>query len=251
MVVATPTNKSVLGLQGLHLYHADISNCSMRVRITLEEKGLTWTSHHLDLRKRENVTEEYFGINSKGLVPTLVHDGVVIVESTDIIDYLDETFPDPPLRPSNTSDRKAVGEWTTLAASIHVKAVKTWTYAVKMGSVLKKSDEELQKYRNLQTNQELLDFHSKVQQGFTQEDIDRAGQILKDRFVRIDAELGQHEWLVGDTFTLADIAWVPLHFTLIGSKFSFDEYSNIGRWVEAIRKRPSFRKGVLQWCEKF
>ena len=55
MVVVIPTNKSVESLEGLHLYHGAISNCSMRVRMTLIEKGLDWTSHHLDLKKKENI----------------------------------------------------------------------------------------------------------------------------------------------------------------------------------------------------
>ena len=51
MGVVTPTNKEVLDFKGLHLYHAGVSNCSMRVRLTLEEKKLPWTSHHVDLFK--------------------------------------------------------------------------------------------------------------------------------------------------------------------------------------------------------
>ena len=79
-MIVNPTNKSVAKLEGLHLFHADMSNCSMRVRMALTEKDLPWTSHHLDLRKKEAVTPEYFGIHPKGLVPTLVHDGVVHIE---------------------------------------------------------------------------------------------------------------------------------------------------------------------------
>ena len=55
-MIVTPTNKSVTALEGLHLFHANISNCSMRVRMVLAEKELPWTSHHLDLRKKETVT---------------------------------------------------------------------------------------------------------------------------------------------------------------------------------------------------
>ena len=93
MGVITPTNKEVVDFKGLHLFHAGVSNCSMRVRLTLEEKKLPWTSHHVDLFKKENLTAEYFGINPKGLVPVLVDDGVVITESDDIIDHLDQKFP--------------------------------------------------------------------------------------------------------------------------------------------------------------
>src|SRR5262249_15603114 len=105
-MIVEPTNKSVTELKGLHLFHADISNCSMRVRMALAEKALPWTSHHLDLRKKETVTPEYFGIHPKGLVPTLVHDGVVHIESNEIIEYLDETFPDPPLQPRADRERQ-------------------------------------------------------------------------------------------------------------------------------------------------
>ena len=62
MTIITPTNKAVETLTGLHLYHGAISNCSMRVRMTLIEKGLAWESHHLDLKKKENISDEYFGI---------------------------------------------------------------------------------------------------------------------------------------------------------------------------------------------
>ncbi len=85
MGIITPKNTEVLDFKGLHLYHAGISNCAMRVRVTLEEKDLPWTSHHLDILNKEHQTPEYFGINPNGVVPTLVDDGVVIIESDDII----------------------------------------------------------------------------------------------------------------------------------------------------------------------
>ena len=67
MGIIKPTNKSVESFKGLHLYHANMSNCAMRVRIALEEKGLNWTSHLLDLMKGENLTDEYFGITLMAL----------------------------------------------------------------------------------------------------------------------------------------------------------------------------------------
>jgi glutathione S-transferase len=88
MPVVTPSNEEVLGYRGLHLFHSGVSNCSMRVRMVLEEKSLDWESHHLNILQKEHITPEYFGINPNGLVPTLVHDGVVIIESDDIIDYI-------------------------------------------------------------------------------------------------------------------------------------------------------------------
>ncbi len=253
MAIVTPTNLSVKQLKGLHLYHADISNCSMRVRIALAEKGLPWTSHHIDLRKKENVTPEYFGIHPKGLVPTLVHDGVVHVESNEIIEYLDGRFPNTPLQPASDPERKEVQEWLHVATDIHIRAVKTLIYTRKMRPQLRKDNAEHAKYRSLQRDPELLAFHSKVasEGGIGKSEVDAAEQTLLRCFEKADAALGRHEWLVGDRFSLADIAWAPLHFTLVGVKFPFERYPRVEAWAEAVRQRPSFRDGVLRWCEKF
>lgn len=252
MGIITPANKSVLTLQGLHLYHADMSNCAMRVRIALEEKQLPWTSHALDLLKGETHTPEYFGINPNGVVPTLVHDGVVIIESDDIIAYIDEKFPEPPLMPTDPEGQAAVRGWLKLATGIHVKAVKTFIYHNKMRSKLAMSDAEMARYKQLQTNSELLEFHQKsASGGFSAQEVAAAQAILDDCFAKVEASLAHHTWIVGDSFSLADIAWVPLHFTLIGANYDSDRFPKVSAWAEALRLRPSFQKGVLQWCPKF
>jgi glutathione S-transferase len=252
-MIVTPTNKSVTELEGLHLFHADISNCSMRVRMVLAEKELPWTSHHLDLRKKETVTPEYFGIHPKGLVPTLVHNGVVHIESNEIIEYLDETYPDPPLQPEAERERDEMHAWLRTATEIHVPAVKTLIYTRKIGKVLHKDEAADAKYRSLQRDPELLAFHSRASTGvgLPTEQVDKAEATLLRLFDRAENELAQHEWLVGDRFSLADISWVPLHFTLIGVDFPFNRYPHVSAWAEAIRERRSFREGVLRWCAKF
>ena len=93
MVVIVPTNKSVEAFEGLHLYHGAISNCSMRVRMTLIEKGLVWESHHIDLKNKENISDEYFGINPNGLVPVVRDgDGPALWESGAILRYLSSAY---------------------------------------------------------------------------------------------------------------------------------------------------------------
>ena len=131
----------------------------MRVRIALEEKKLPWTSHHLDLRHAENVTKDYFSIHPKGLVPTLIHDGVIHIESTDILNYLDKTFPTPCLQPTNDADKKNMFNWMGLAADNHIH-VKAYMFAHQIGASMSKTDKELSAYYKLQDNTELLKFHA-------------------------------------------------------------------------------------------
>jgi glutathione S-transferase len=66
-----------------------------------EEKKQPWVSQHFDLPKKEHINPDYFGINPNDVVPTLIHDGVVIIESDDIINYIDQTFSEDPLRPTS------------------------------------------------------------------------------------------------------------------------------------------------------
>ncbi|NJL41659.1 MAG: hypothetical protein HC899_36970 [Leptolyngbyaceae cyanobacterium SM1_4_3] len=84
----------------LELYHALGSLCSQKVKLVLAEKNLEWKSHPLNLLTFENLQPSYIQLNSKGVVPTLIHDGKVITDSATIIRYLDEQFPHPKLIPA-------------------------------------------------------------------------------------------------------------------------------------------------------
>ena len=250
MAIIIPTNKSVESLEGLHLYHGGISNCSMRVRMTLIEKGLDWQSHHLDLKKKENISDEYFGINPNGLVPTLVDNGVVHIESNDIIDYLDETYAEPSLRAGNEDELKG---WLQLAAAIHVPACKPYVYATKITPKVKKSAEEQARYDSLQKNEELKNFHAKHagSKDFSTSDLDKATAILDACFFKLEKTLESRKWIMGDRYTLADISWIPLHFVLKGCGYPFERLPNISRWAGAFAEKDSFKKGVLLWCPDF
>lgn len=249
MGVVVPTNEAVLDLKGLHLYHSGVSNCSMRVRIALEEKSLPWTSHHLNIFKKEHITPEYFGINPNGLVPTLVHDGKVIIESDDIIEYLDVNFAEPPLRPPEGPDRELMNAWLHRATAIHLKAVKTHIYEKRVRGQMSQSPEERERYEQLQTNESLLEFHRKSSSdSFTQEELDEARATLDQCFADLDEQLAGRKWLAGSDFSLADIAWVPLYFTMdVLAGYSFDGLSNAAAWAKRIETRPSYKTAVLDW----
>ena len=251
MGIVIPSNKEVLGFKGLHLYHCAISNCAMRVRMALEEKSLPWESHHLDITKKEHITPEYFGINPNGVVPTLVHDGVVIIESDDIIDYIDKTFPEPPLRPASKEELEDMYWWMKSAVEIHVKAVKTYIYYHKMQGKMRQTEEQKEAYEKLQTNKELIDFHKNSSKGFSLDQAKEAEGILDGFFEKADTILRDRQWLVGHQFTLADIAWVPLHFTLVGTGYDFERFPAVQAWADTLRDRASFKKGVLEWCPEF
>ena len=94
------------------LYDFGNSVCCQKVRITLVEKGLTWEARKVDLFKTEQYDPEYLKLNPKGVVPTLVHDGTPVIELTLICEYLDDTFPDPPLIPKDPAERARMRLWS-------------------------------------------------------------------------------------------------------------------------------------------
>ena len=98
----------------LELYHFNNSVCSQKVRMALAEKGLEWTEHEVDLFKLEQYDPKYLAHNPKGVVPTLVHDGTPLIESTLICEYIDDVFPDPPLKPSKPADVTAMRVWAKM-----------------------------------------------------------------------------------------------------------------------------------------
>jgi GST-like protein len=249
MVIVVPTNKSVLEFKGLHLYHADRSNCAARVRLLLEEKEIAWTSHHIDLGKKENISEEYFGINPKGVVPALVHDGTVITESNDILVYLEETFPKPGFRAVAADRQSEIDYWLKMSGDLHLPAIKTHQYYKMNAALLEKTDEELALYSKLQTDPELLAFHGKHGKGrsFSDANADAAVALLDENFAKMEQAIAEAGWVVGDSYTLADISWSPTITTLLAGGFDFSKYPYIEDWYERICQRPQFEKAVMEW----
>ena len=96
----------------IELYYYRDSVCSERVLMTLAEKGIhDWEPHHIDLFKGEQADPAYVKLNPKAQVPTLVHDGQIIRESSIICGYLDELYPDPSLKPVGLAQRAQMQEW--------------------------------------------------------------------------------------------------------------------------------------------
>ncbi len=99
----------------LELYHYEPYANSMKNMIALYEKGITFTSRYVDILKFEQHEDWFIALNPSGQVPILVHDGMVIVESTVINEYLEDVFPLVPLRPADFYLRqrmRVISKWT-------------------------------------------------------------------------------------------------------------------------------------------
>jgi glutathione S-transferase len=113
----------------IELYHHGSSVCAAKVRFTLMEKAIPWESRYVDILKGEQFDPEYLKLNPMAVVPTLVHDGEVLTESTVICEYLDDAFGDHPLKPETALETARMRLWTK-AVDEHIHpACKYITYA--------------------------------------------------------------------------------------------------------------------------
>ena len=99
--------REVLDWKGLHVFHFIFSSCSQKLRIFLALKGVDYESHEIDLMTNENLKDYFLGINPRGLLPAIVHDGDVHIESNDILTYMESVYPEPRLIPEGAEDKVA------------------------------------------------------------------------------------------------------------------------------------------------
>ena len=108
----------------LVLYHTSHSTCSQKVRLVLHEKDVEFDEVRIDLAKKEQLKPDYLTLNPNGVVPTLVDDGVPIVESSVICEYLDEKYPQNPLVPSDIVERARMRAWMHYIEEVAVGAIR-------------------------------------------------------------------------------------------------------------------------------
>jgi len=241
MPIIQTQNKKVQQFKGLHLYHAGFSSCAQRVRITLAEKDLAWTSHVVDLANKEHATAEYQSINPKGLIPTFVDNGQVIIESVDIIDYIEQKFPGTALMPESTTGQTQVRQWMAKAdRAQHGLKLLTHEFLFKGGRRM--TSEQLETFLNDHHNEELGEFMRQFssEEGFSKAMIDQAVQEHYDLFQELDRALDGQVWLVENQFSLADVAWTPNVHRMDVMAYPLERHPNLNAWYHRLQERPSY-----------
>ena len=196
----------------LELYNFPQSTCSLKVRICLAEKELNWVDHRLISADHDHLKPDYLKLNPNGVVPTLIHDGVPVIESSVILQYLDEAFPDISLMPQDLKEKARLRAWLAYFDLVATPAVRYPSF--NQGGLLRKfQNMSEQEFNDLVDRRPLkADLYKKLgQDGFSAEDIDKAIRDIRKTVLRMEEALtNAGPWLMGERYSIADICVAPL-----------------------------------------
>ncbi len=191
----------------LELYHSGHTTCSKQVRHCLNEKGVPYESRYIELWSYQNLTPEYLKLNPFGVVPTLVHDGKPIVNSFCINEYVEDVFPEKPLRPADPVLRAKSRLWCWLADEVH-PAMADATYNAQMRNRAQNMDREtLGKVLSMMPVPERRERLATVaDKGFSEAEIAHRFERIAFFFDRLAKDIGKGPWICGDAFSLGDVS---------------------------------------------
>jgi glutathione S-transferase len=234
-------------LASLTLYHGWRSSASRRVRLCLAEKGLAFESKVIDLTRMEHHSPAYLKLNPNGVIPLLIlEDGRALYESGTICEYLDETWPDPPLRPADADGRAEMRNWIRHVDGL-IGNLIVFNWAHSMAKVAQQwTDAELaERLAKVPSKERREAWLRTARKPYTEEERAKARDKLKTGLLdRMEESLAKGGWLVGEHYSLADIGAVPF-VKRIAEEIAPDEmtkarHPRVTAWWEAIQARPAF-----------
>lgn len=227
------------------LYNAAQSICSHKVRFALHAKSQRFEEHKLDLFSGEQLTPEYLAINPNGLVPTLIHRGANIIDSLVVVQYLDELFPEvSPLVPRDPIARARMRSLMAYIDEVPTPAVRVPSYnmAFLVHFQNMPEDEFLAMANSKPLRKEFLLNFGRV--GFPEKALSEALDRLSRALERMETEI-EHSggpWFLGETFTIADIAMMPVVVRLddLGLGHMWADKPVVSRWLGAMQAHPAY-----------
>ncbi len=270
--IDTPRSEIVSKLEGLHLFHFDGAPCAQRVRFALGEKGLArgreekfdsvtsssvqgepnhWVSRLVSLVRKDHMTTTYAQIHPNMVVPALVHDGKLYLESMDIIEYLDETFGGTPLISKDPELRVATMKRVEQAKELH-RSIRFVTFHWGLGRLAMLNSRERSQLAKLaqqgSDGENLVSFYN----GYSNKTIPESIYLdhltkLYEAFCELNTELKDgRKFLMSDGLSIADAFWSMKILRLIECGYPVQaHHPELYAWYQRIYQRPSFQNEVM------
>ena len=242
----------------LVLYHHGSSTCAAKVRFAMEEKQLEWEGRYIDILAGEQFHEDFLKINPKGFVPVLIDAELVIPESTIICEYLEDKFPKPALMPADAEGKAKVRRWTKAVDEELHPACSAITYVVSHRHTILRngvsSFEEFVEGGDSEGKAARLLKWQWIQEGIKAPGAEDKIKLYFDYLSKMEAALSGSEWLVGDAFTMADVAMTPyinrLAALAMEKLWEDGRLPGVERWFNAVKSRSTFETAFIKWLPK-
>jgi len=212
----------------------------------LHEKGVEFTYHYIDIGALEQHGDDFLAINPDGTVPAIVHDGFTMTESTPAMEYIDEAFPGPSLRPADPYER-----WRMRLLLRYMDNVVAPSLAMLASNSLaaprfagRHPDELRVQLERIPLPERRAAWGKLMFQTTPPREIEESQRRVAEAVRRFDSHLAKREWLAAETFSLADIGAFATFYALP----LLDEYEvsdvwtpHLMRWLRACHARPGLR----------
>ena len=246
--------REVLDWKGVHVLHYSGSSCSQKLRIFLNLKGIPWQSHVVDLHANENFQSWFLGVNPRGLVPVLVHDGAVHIESNDIIGYLEKTFPEPRLVPAGHENE--VAALLKHEDDLHLD-LRTLSFrfvfappgppkpAAALQNYAANGSGTVRGAKDPEKAVQIAFWERAAREGFTDQAARASAQRFRTEFDALNKRLAEHPYLIGDALSVLDIAWfIYTHRLSLGGFPIARLHPHVDAWYRKLLARQEFAKEV-------
>ena len=237
-------------MDNMILYHNDMSVCAAKVRMALAEKKLDWQGVHMNLRAGDTHQPDYVKLNPNRVVPTLVHEGWPVIESNVICEYIDDVWPEPPLRPESARSRARMRIWMKqLDESVHAATGTVSTCIAFRHQHLKRDPAELQAWIDDLEPARRERTTLAIKRGMDAPQFEPAVRRFIKLVTDMDAALQESPWLAGNSFSLADLAYASymarlMHLGLDGMVLA---RPRVADWRSRLFARPSYHAGIERW----
>lgn len=230
----------------LELYHSAHSTCSQKVRLCLAEKGLDWVGHELHFATRDHLQPDYLKLNPNGVVPTLVHDGEPVIESSVICEYLDDVFPAPALTPGDALGKARMRSWICYMNEVPTVAVRVPSFNMVFRPLRYEymSEEQFEAHVGDMPLRKAFYRRMGTRDGFGAAEYQDALDKIRQTCERIDAAIEKDggPWVLGDLFSIVDITLTPSiqRMADLGYAHLWADLPRMVQWFADIKARPSF-----------
>ena len=230
----------------LELYHWEPNANSGKPMLALAEKGVEWRSHYIDMLNFDQHKPDYLAINPDGTIPALVHDERVLTESTPIMEYVDEAFDGPPLRPRDAGSRWQMRWWMRFFDAYFAPSVSMIGWSIFVGpAVRQRNPEDLQAaIERIPLPARRVAWRKALFNEFSAEELAESARRAQFSLGVLEKHLARNTWIAGDEYSLGDINGFNLGYALPLSQpdhCNDTKTPHIMEWLRKLYERPATR----------